>query len=53
MMDANPKRAVMVWIHGGSFVNGSADNILYGPDYLVHKDIILVATNYRVGVLGE
>lgn len=44
---------VMVWIHGGGFYYGSGDDILYGPDYLLRKDIVLVTINYRLGVLGE
>lgn len=47
-----PKRAVMVWIHGGAFMNGSGNDRFYGPDYLVRKDIVLVTINYRVGILG-
>lgn len=50
--DAAEKRAVMVWIHGGAFVNGSGDSAIYGPDYLVRKDVVLVTINYRLGVLG-
>ncbi|XP_063989887.1 esterase B1-like isoform X2 [Diachasmimorpha longicaudata] len=45
-------KAVMVWIHGGAFVLGSGDDTLYGPDYLIDKDIVLVTINYRVGILG-
>nr|QCC89024.1 carboxylesterase 9 [Meteorus pulchricornis] len=50
----NPQvpKAVMVWIHGGAFICGSADDDLYGPDYLIEKDIVLVTINYRVGILG-
>ncbi|XP_043264518.1 juvenile hormone esterase-like [Colletes gigas] len=49
---APSKRVVMVWIHGGAFMNGSGDSTIYGPDYLIRKDIVLVTINYRVGVLG-
>jgi len=42
----------MVWIHGGAFYQGSGDAIMYGPDYIVQKDVILVTLNYRLGVLG-
>uniref|UniRef100_A0A0C9QW59 Carboxylic ester hydrolase n=1 Tax=Fopius arisanus TaxID=64838 RepID=A0A0C9QW59_9HYME len=45
-------KAVMVWIHGGGFIFGSGDDTLYGPDYLIEKDIVLVTINYRLGVLG-
>ncbi|XP_071627810.1 esterase FE4-like isoform X2 [Temnothorax longispinosus] len=52
--DLNPaeKRAVMVWIHGGGFFTGSGNAIIYGPDYIVQKDVVLVTLNYRLGVLG-
>ncbi|KAG5317107.1 ESTE Esterase, partial [Acromyrmex heyeri] len=46
------KRAVMVWIHGGAFCQGSGDAVMYGPDYIVQKDVVLVTLNYRLGVLG-
>ncbi|XP_011688875.1 PREDICTED: juvenile hormone esterase-like, partial [Wasmannia auropunctata] len=44
--------AVMVWIHGGGFFYGSGDELIYGPDYIVPKDVVLVTLNYRLGVLG-
>lgn len=42
----------MFWIHGGAFFGGSANDNLYGPDFLIEKRVILVSTNYRLGVLG-
>lgn len=51
-LDPIKPRAVMVWIHGGAFVHGSGEDDLYGPDYLIEKDIVLVTINYRVGILG-
>lgn len=44
---------VMVYFHGGAFIFGSGDNFLYGPDYLIKKDVVVVTVNYRLGVLGE
>ncbi|XP_041976599.1 esterase FE4-like [Aricia agestis] len=43
---------VMFWIHGGAFKLGSGGNFLYGPNFLVQKDVILVTFNYRLGALG-
>ncbi|XP_041976559.1 esterase FE4-like [Aricia agestis] len=43
---------VMVWVHGGAFKLGSGGNLLYGPKFLVNKDVILVTFNYRLGALG-
>jgi acetylcholinesterase len=44
------KRPVIVWIHGGNFVRGSAAE--YEPDYLLDEDIILVTIQYRLGMFG-
>lgn len=45
------KRPVMVWIHGGSFVNGAGD--IYGARWLAARgDIVVVTINYRLGALG-
>ncbi|KAG6440813.1 hypothetical protein O3G_MSEX001527 [Manduca sexta] len=43
---------VMFWIHGGGFVWGSGSDDLYGPEYLIRHDVILVTFNYRLEVLG-
>lgn len=39
-------------IHGGSFSRGSAQTDVYGPDYLMEKDVIFVNFNYRLGAFG-
>ena len=47
----NDKRPVMVWIHGGGFVNGSGD--IYNSRWLAAKgNIVVVTINYRLGALG-
>ncbi|CAG9791741.1 unnamed protein product [Diatraea saccharalis] len=43
---------VMVYIHGGSFIDGSKSSKTYGPKYLVKHDVILVVINYRLGPYG-
>lgn len=43
---------VMVWIHGGAFMRGSSGIEMYGPDFLLQKDVILISFNYRLGVFG-
>jgi para-nitrobenzyl esterase len=44
-------RPVMVWIHGGGFVNGSGD--IYDARRLAGRgDIVVVTINYRLGALG-
>jgi carboxylesterase type B len=45
----------MVWIHGGSWFMSSGNGGLtdiYGPRYLLDRDIILVTINYRLGPFG-
>ncbi|CAH0700840.1 unnamed protein product [Spodoptera exigua] len=43
---------VMVFIHGGGFREGSGAPLLYGPDFLVRKGVVLVTINYRLNVHG-
>ena len=45
---------VMFWLYGGAFVVGSADEYgWYNPKDLVRtQDVVVVATNYRLGPLG-
>lgn len=40
---------VMVFIHGGSFKGGSADPELYGPDYFMDtQEVIVVSSDHSV-----
>lgn len=39
-------------VHGGGFCRGSSRTDLYGPDYLLQKDVIVVSFNYRLGAIG-
>ncbi|HJL00411.1 MAG TPA: carboxylesterase family protein [Polyangiaceae bacterium LLY-WYZ-15_(1-7)] len=44
---------VMVWIHGGGFVQGAGSLPLYDGHALVQRgDVVVVTLNYRVGALG-
>ncbi|XP_058792783.1 juvenile hormone esterase-like [Phymastichus coffea] len=43
---------VMVWIYGGSFKGGYGNSSLYGPDFMIEDDVVVVTFNYRVGPLG-
>ncbi|XP_046465031.1 esterase E4-like [Neodiprion pinetum] len=43
---------VMVFIHGGEFSYGSDTSSIYGPEYLLEKDVILVTFNHRLAALG-
>ncbi|MFI5956724.1 carboxylesterase/lipase family protein [Cryptosporangium sp. NPDC051539] len=45
------KLPVMVWIHGGSYINGAGSD--YGPGRLVTQGgVIVVTINYRLGAMG-
>lgn len=43
----------MFWIHGGAFSGGSGNSDVFGPDFLIAHNVVLVTINYRVGVLGN
>ncbi|KAK0175136.1 hypothetical protein PV327_008914 [Microctonus hyperodae] len=43
----------MVYIHGGSFICGSGEDVMFGPDYLIEREIVLVTINYRVGIFDS
>jgi para-nitrobenzyl esterase len=45
-------RAVLMWIYGGGFFNGSASMPLYWGDELARKGIVVVTFGYRVGPFG-
>ncbi|XP_013174896.1 PREDICTED: esterase B1-like [Papilio xuthus] len=46
------KLPVMVFIHGGGFMSGSGDADMYGPQFLLQHDVVLVTVNYRLEMLG-
>ncbi|MDP3737153.1 MAG: carboxylesterase family protein [Hyphomonadaceae bacterium] len=46
------KRPVMVWIHGGGFVNGSGTAELYDGTQLAKRGVVIVTINYRMGRFG-
>ncbi|MCK0163952.1 carboxylesterase family protein [Marinobacter sp. S6332] len=43
---------VVVWIHGGSLETGAGFQSSGMPDRLVREGVIVVALNYRLGLLG-
>ncbi|KAF5276536.1 hypothetical protein FQR65_LT03966 [Abscondita terminalis] len=45
-------KPVMFWIHGGAFVVGSGSTDIFGPDFLIHEDVVIVTINHRLGLLG-
>jgi para-nitrobenzyl esterase len=50
---AGDRRPVMVWIHGGAYVLGSANQPLYNGRVLAESgDVVVVTVNYRLGAFG-
>jgi para-nitrobenzyl esterase len=49
---AREKRAVMVYIYGGGFSEGSGAVAVYNGAELARKGVVVVTFNYRVGPLG-
>ena len=43
---------VMVWLHGGSLLTGSAHQPMYNGDQLAGRGAVVVGVNYRLGALG-
>ena len=43
---------VMVWIHGGGFINGSGTAELYDGSKLAQQGVVVVTLNYRLGRFG-
>ena len=50
--DAVARRPVMVWIHGGAFVNGSGAVSVYDGSTFARDGVVCVTVNYRLGVDG-
>ena len=43
---------VVVWIHGGGFVNGGASPAIYSGAELARQGVVVVSFNYRLGRFG-
>ncbi|GIK07729.1 hypothetical protein Aspvir_003396 [Aspergillus viridinutans] len=47
------KKAVMIWVHGGTFVSGSSAILMYNGQFFAdQEDIVLVSINYRLSFFG-
>ena len=46
------KLAVIIWIHGGGFVNGGSSATVYDGSAFASQGIIFVSFNYRLGRFG-
>lgn len=50
--DGAEKLPVMVWIHGGGFVGGSAAAAIHDGAALAQRGVVVVTLNYRLGRFG-
>ncbi|KZL71262.1 carboxylesterase [Colletotrichum tofieldiae] len=49
----DPKKAVLVWIHGGAFTTGSSRVPANNGQFIADQtDVVLVSLNYRLNVFG-
>jgi para-nitrobenzyl esterase len=46
------KLPVMVWIHGGGYVNGGSSAAIFDGSAFARQGIVLVSINYRLGRFG-
>ncbi|HEY1768479.1 MAG TPA: carboxylesterase family protein [Terracidiphilus sp.] len=46
------KRAVLIWIHGGGFVNGGSSSKIYDGSGFARQGVVFVSFNYRLGRFG-
>ena len=53
-LDRSAKKPVMLWIHGGTFVNGSSiEMAAYDGDNMAkNHDVIFITLNHRLNILG-
>lgn len=50
--DAGSALPVLVWIHGGAYLNGSGSGPWYEGSQLARRGAVVVTVNYRLGALG-
>src|SRR5690349_16809737 len=50
---AGDRKPVMVWVHGGAYILGSASQPLYDGHVLAGGgEVVVVTVNYRIGAFG-
>lgn len=50
--DKTQMQDVIVYIHGGGFNHRSAEVALFGPQFFMDEDIVVVSIQYRLGLMG-
>lgn len=50
--EAGAGKPVMVWIHGGGFVNGGSSPAVYDGSHFAGRGVVFVSMNYRLGRFG-
>lgn len=51
--EGEEKKAVLVFIHGGSFISGSSRVPVYNGQHIAgNQDVVLVTLNYRLNIWG-
>lgn len=51
-LDSATKQPVMVWIHGGGFLNGAASMGIWTGEELSRQGVTVLSLNYRLGAFG-
>jgi para-nitrobenzyl esterase len=51
-LEPDEPMAVMVWIHGGGFLNGAASAPIYDGAGLAARGVVVVSLEYRLGAFG-
>jgi para-nitrobenzyl esterase len=51
-LDPHARQPVMVWIHGGGFINGAGSMPDYHGTSLAQRGVTYVSFNYRLGAFG-
>ena len=49
---AGDRRPVLVWIHGGGYVNGGSSAAVYDGSGFARRGLVVVSLNYRLGRFG-
>lgn len=51
-VSVNDKQPVIVYMHGGGFVEGSGSVPIYNGESMAKKGVVFVTINYRLGIFG-